>query len=117
MSATDRKQDSRELWLRLKPSADRDIDEIADYLADEAGLETGLRFIEEAYQAFGLLADNPGVGWPCKSDNNALRTARMFRVSSRFESYLVLYRGHEGGIEILRVVHGSRDLPALFVDD
>jgi len=31
-----------------------------------------------------------------------------------FENYLIFYRPVEGGIEILRVVHGARDLENLF---
>jgi plasmid stabilization system protein ParE len=35
-------------------------------------------------------------------------------VSDRFEEYLIFYQPFEDSIEILRVVHGSRDLRALF---
>jgi plasmid stabilization system protein ParE len=31
----------------LRPQADRDIDEIADYIAWEAGLDVGLRFLSD----------------------------------------------------------------------
>ena len=37
------------------------------------------------------------------------RGLRFWRVAP----YLVIYRQSEGGIEIVRVVHGARDLPAL----
>jgi toxin ParE1/3/4 len=34
--------------------------------------------------------------------------------STLVERYVVLYRAIDDGIEVLRVVHGSRDLPRLF---
>ena len=42
-----------------------------------------------------------------------MKNIRVFRVGG-FESMLILYRPLENGIEILRVVHGSRNLRALF---
>jgi plasmid stabilization system protein ParE len=38
---------------------------------------------------------------------------RVFRVSG-FEHTLILYRPLEDGVDILRVVHGSRNLQNLF---
>jgi toxin ParE1/3/4 len=98
----------------VRPRADRDIDEIADYLAEEAGLETGLQFLSEIYQTFGLLATQRQMGWPCRVYHPQLLTARTFRVSSRFEKHLIFYQAYSERIEILRVVHGSQDLAALF---
>ena len=34
----------------VRPRADRDIDEIADYLVEQSGLDTGLRFLSEVYE-------------------------------------------------------------------
>jgi toxin ParE1/3/4 len=38
---------------------------------------------------------------------------RMFRVKD-FPKHLVFYRPIEGGIEVIRVLHASRNLAALF---
>lgn len=54
------------------------------------------------------------MGWPCKVEHLPLRTARVFRVSARFENYLIFYVPFQDYVEILRVVHGSQDLEALF---
>jgi toxin ParE1/3/4 len=32
----------------------------------------------------------------------------------QFEKYLLIYRAHSEALDIIRVVHGARDLPALF---
>jgi toxin ParE1/3/4 len=37
---------------------------------------------------------------------------RVFSVSS----YVVIYRPIEDGIEVIRIVHGARDLPGLFAE-
>jgi uncharacterized protein YozE (UPF0346 family) len=38
----------------VKPKADRDLDEYADYLTDQANLEVALRFFTEAYETFSF---------------------------------------------------------------
>ena len=43
----------------------------------------------------------------------ALKSLRVFRVSG-FENMLIIYRPLPDGVDILRVVHGSRNLQALF---
>jgi len=98
----------------VRPRADRDVDEIAEYLAEEAGLATALQFLAEIYETFGLLATQQQMGWFCKVRHPQLRTARTFRASARFEKYLIFYQPYSERIEILRVVHGSQDLEALF---
>jgi toxin ParE1/3/4 len=41
---------------------------------------------------------------------------RSFRVAG-FRNYLVFYRTSPCGIDIVRVLHGARDLDTLFADD
>jgi len=94
----------------VRPKADRDIDEIADDLSDRASLEVGLHFLENAYKAFGLLVGHPEMGWPCRLPNRELLGVRVFQASKPFEKYLIFYRAKDGGIEILRLLHGAQDL-------
>ena len=101
----------------VRPRADRDIDEIADYLATEAGLDTALQFLSEVYETFGLLASQPNMGWLCKVHHPQLSSARTFQVSSRFEKHLIFYQPYSERIEILRVVHGSQELEELFSEE
>jgi toxin ParE1/3/4 len=56
------------------------------------------------------------MGWYSRLKNPALAALRVFRVSG-FERMLVLYRPHPDGVEILRVVHASRDLEAFLRRD
>ena len=53
-----------------------------------------------------LLANNPGLG---KSRPEIAADVRSFPVGN----YLLLYRQIPGGVEIVRVIHGRRDLTKL----
>ncbi len=98
----------------VRPSAARDIDDIADFLAEQGGLEIGLEFLNEVYETFGLLASQNELGWPCRIPHPLLARTRVFRVSERFQKYLIFYRSTAGQVEMIRVIHGAQDLPALF---
>lgn len=95
----------------LRPKADRDLDRQAYYLATEASPETGHRFLVAAHETFALLSTQPQMGWSLRLQHPRLTSFRVFRVSG-FEKMLVIYRPLPTGIEIIRIVHGSRDLVA-----
>ncbi len=50
----------------VKPKADRDLDDYADFLAKEASLDVALGFFDAAYHTFALLATQPNMGWHAK---------------------------------------------------
>jgi toxin ParE1/3/4 len=95
----------------LRPKADQDLDQQTYYLATEAGPETGHRFLVAAHETFALLSTQPQMGWPLRLQNPRLASLRVFRISGS-EKMLVLYTPLSSGVEIVRVVHGSRDLVA-----
>lgn len=98
----------------VRPKADLDLDEIADYLTQQSSLDTGLSFLAEAHRTFTLLTAQPAMGWRCKLHDSRLAGVRMFRVGAPFTDYLIFYQPRGERIEILRVLHGSQDLEALF---
>ena len=49
------------------------------------------------------------MGWNPRLRLAAVRGLRLFRVTG-FEKMLILYRPHESGAEILRVIHGSQNI-------
>ena len=97
----------------VKPKADSDLADYVAYLAREASLEAALRFLAAGQETFALLASHPNIGWPARLKHSALKTLRVFRVTG-FERMLILYKPLTNGVDILRVVHGSRNLQALF---
>lgn len=96
----------------IRPAADRDLDEQAGYLAERAGLETALRFYDAANESFSFLAQNPGVGALRESANPALAAIRVWRVSG-FAKHLIFYHAVDGGVEIIRILHGHRDIETI----
>lgn len=96
----------------VRPKADRDLEDQAHYYGTEATPEVGHRFLVAAHDTFGLLATQPNMGWQSRLTHPELRVLRVFRVKG-FERILVLYLPLLDGVEILRVVHGSRNLQAL----
>ncbi len=95
----------------VRPKADQDLDDQAYYLATQANPEVGHKFLLAAHETFSLLATQPEMGWNCRLKGPGVAPLRVFRVAG-FERMLVLYRPRPQGVEILRVVHGSRNLQA-----
>jgi toxin ParE1/3/4 len=98
--------------VSVLPAADRDIDVQAEYLMREASLETALRFYDATAATFDKLARMPGMGERRESSNPRLAGLRVWRIDG-FPNHLLFYRPIEGGIEIIRVLHGARDVDAV----
>lgn len=96
----------------IRPRADGDLDEQAYYYATIGSAEVGHRFLLAAHDTFSLLATQPDMGWEARLKHPELESLRVFRVSG-FERILVLYLPMLDGVEIVRVIHGSRDLQGL----
>ena len=95
----------------VRPKADQDLDDQAYYLATQANPEVGHKFLLAPHETFSLLATQPEMGWYYRLKDPGVASLRVFRVAG-FERVLVLYRPRPDGVEILRVVHGSRNLQA-----
>jgi plasmid stabilization system protein ParE len=50
----------------VKPKADQDLDDYADYLTPERTIGFALRFLAEAHETFALIAAHPNLGWPAR---------------------------------------------------
>ena len=87
----------RRTWL-----ADQDLEGIWFFIAQDNEIAAD-RLLDTLNNALHLLADNPHMG-PARPD--IAKDLRYHPVGS----YLLLYRLIEGGIELVRVVHGARDL-------
>jgi plasmid stabilization system protein ParE len=95
-----------------KPRAIRDLTEHFHYIGMDSE-KAALRFIDEAVKAFDLIADMPGIGSLWEHNDKRLAGIRHTAVSRRFRTFVIFYRVHQDAVEILAVLHGMRDLPAL----
>jgi toxin ParE1/3/4 len=72
------------------------------------------RFIEAANKAFQSLARMPGMGGKWQGGRRQTRGLRVWPIP-RFRKYLIFYRELENGIEVVRVLYGSRNLDRLLI--
>lgn len=97
--------------VRKRPQVIRDLSDLATYIA-EGDLEAAERFLVAAEETFKLLGEMPGIGKVRECFNSNLVEVRQ-RAIKGFRNYLIFYRPLDGGVEILRVVHGARDIEAI----
>jgi toxin ParE1/3/4 len=86
--------------------ASRDLNEIADYFAQNS-IEAGERFFREFNRKCQQLVIFPSSGKSYAQIRPDLRGLPL-------EEYIIFYRVLDDGIEILRVVSGRRNFPSLF---
>ncbi len=101
--------------IKIRPTANEDIDREAIGMAIYAGVEAGLRFYDACEQSFSLLASQPKLGVSRDFGLSILAEMRLWKPKG-FDDYLIFYRPIQDGIEVMKVIHGSRDLPMLFVE-
>jgi toxin ParE1/3/4 len=93
------------------PQADDDLVEIAAYLwLEDAALAE--RFLRAAEAAFRRLARFPRAGSPYRSTMPTLARLRKCPIPG-FRNHLIFYRPIEHGVQIIRVLHGARELELL----
>jgi toxin ParE1/3/4 len=95
--------------LRRTRRAEQDLIDIWLWIAADSPSAAD-RLLARIDSTCRRLAEHPRLG-PARPDIAA--DARAFVVGR----YLVLYRLTDNGIEIVRVVHGARDLPALLDEE
>ena len=99
--------------VRKWTAAKRDLVEHFVYLAEESNIGTADRFLAAAEESFKELLRMPQLGSVRHVGNPRLAGVRMWPVRG-FESYLIFYKPVKDGLEIIRIIHGSRDLDVLF---
>ena len=98
--------------ITKRPQARRDLAESADYIARDS-LDAALRFLDAAEAAFELLAAMPQMGTLCGFRSPEASGLRMWSIRG-FQNYIVFYRPLEDGVDVVRVIHGARDIQAIF---
>jgi len=100
---------------KLRP-ARQDLVDVFYYYARQGSLAGARRFLAQAEATFRRLARMPGIGTRYEPDEPLYAELRYFPIS-RFRMYLVFYRPIPGGIEVLRVLHGARDIPEILAEE
>jgi len=90
--------------------ATQDLRDAAAHYAAQTDAATARRFIDAVEEAFALIARQPGIGSPryaVELDWPGLRTQPVQRFP-----YLMFYLEQTDHLDVLRVLHAHRDVPA-----
>lgn len=93
------------LSLLLSPDAETDLDDIWTFIAADSN-EAADRVIDAITGKFEMLQTMPNSG----RQRNELRTGLCNLPIGKFS---IFYQVTEDTIEIVRILHGARDLPSL----
>src|SRR5260370_42333585 len=96
-----------------RPRAGLDLLEQFVYFGERAGLELAQRYFAAVDETCLQLVKHPHSGTPYNSGIARLTGMRRVAVKG-FEKYLLFYLPHENGIDVIRVIHGARDIDSLF---
>ena len=101
--------------MRAKPlvpreQASRDVEEVIAYYLDEDARQAALGFIDALEQAYDHIGRHPGTGSPRYAHDLNLPGLRCWQLTSY--PHVVFYVEHPNHIDVWRVLHGQRDIPA-----
>lgn len=101
--------------MKTKPvvpreQASRDVDEAIAYYLSEGSEDAALGFIDSLEQAYAHIGRHPATGSPRYAHELEIPGLRSWALK-RFP-YLVFYVERADHIDVWRVLHGQRDIPA-----
>ena len=98
-----------------RDAALHDLIDLAYHIA-LVDIDAAYRSLIAAEESFRDLERMPLMGSSREFKNSALHGIRMWRVRD-FPKHLIFYRPIRDGVEIIRVLHSSRDIPGVFDDE
>lgn len=92
------------LFYELSPEADRDIEDVFDYTEEAFGTDQAVIYVTEIDDIFTGLLGNPELGRKRNEIRRGLRSIPK-------DNHVIFYRILKDRIRIVRVLHGSTDVP------
>ena len=92
--------------LLKRPLAELDLLNIWDYIADDSPDRVD-DFLDRVESKLMTLGQNSGLG---RKRSELLLDLRSFPI----DNYVVFYQQIDGGIDVIRLLHGSRDIEEVF---
>ncbi len=90
--------------------ANRDVEEAIEHYLREDAAPAAMGFIEALEQAYVHIGRHPGTGSPRYAHELDLPGLRSWQLTSY--PHLVFYVERSDHIDVWRVLHGQRDIPA-----
>jgi toxin ParE1/3/4 len=98
-----------------RPQVIQDLIELATYLAEDS-LDISERFLFSAEKTFQKLSQFPQRGKLSNFKHPQLIDIRQQAIEG-FRKYVIFYRLTDSEVEIIRVIHGARDIEAILEQD
>jgi toxin ParE1/3/4 len=92
----------------------RDLEARSEYIRQH-NPRAALRFLVAAEATMRQISTSPGMGARYDPDHPALAELRFLPIT-RFKDDLIFYRAIPDGIEIIRVLHGARDIAGILAE-
>lgn len=102
------------MQAQLRTAAERDVSEAVVYYRDNAGPAVALEFVDALERAITFLCENQFGGSMRFAFELEIPDLRSWRID-RFP-HLIFYVPDDRGIDIWRVLHSSRDIPAFLTE-
>ena len=99
--------------ININPAALDELTDIVNYFHTNASVRVAERFVDHVRKCFNDLAKMPELGAAVPVRRPVLAGIRCCSVKRPFQKYLVFYRFSEEVIEIVHVLHGSRDTDSI----
>ena len=93
-----------------RESASQDVDAAIAHYLDESAVQAALGFIDAFEQAYDHIGCHPATGSPRYAHELNLPGLRFWPIA-RYP-YLIFYIEREDHIDVWRVLHAQRDIPA-----
>ena len=94
---------------RIAAPAVGDLQQIWDYYATEAGEGVANQQVDRLHQRFLLLAEQPYMGVARPEFDPEIRSHAVPSTN-----FIIFYFARSYGIDVARIIHGSRELVRLF---
>ena len=94
----------------LRETARLDVDEAVAHYTERASAEVALGFVDALEEAFRAIGDNPDGGSP--RYGHELDLPGLGSWPLRSNPFLIFHMKDDGCIDVWRVLHGIRDMPA-----
>ena len=100
------------VFYSFRPQAWKDAVNLSVYIGQN-NLKAGIEFLDALENTCKIIASAPLIGSRRSYSNKILHNIRMLPIR-KFPSYLIFYQPLKNGVDVIRIVHGARDLPRLF---
>jgi len=91
----------------LSPEADLDLSDIFDYTEKEHGFNQAVKYLTDINDTFIRLIKSPEIG-------RVRNDIKQGLYSMAEQEHTIFYRVLDNHIRIVRVLHGSKDIPRQF---